>query len=96
MAIQTEIKEAADSGREELLRTLASHHVLPTVVEQAESSLLGESSTPTFRFESEAENTSVADRQTSALAADTLGLSSGDDCESVREEIRAHDAWDES
>ncbi|WP_311170611.1 hypothetical protein [Halobellus ordinarius] len=96
MAVQTEMKEAADSGREDLIRTLAEHRVLPTTIEQSGSSLLGESSTSTYRFESEASGESVADRQTSARAADTLGLTSGGDCESVREEIQAHDAWGES
>ncbi|MFC6874599.1 hypothetical protein [Halobellus marinus] len=95
MAVQTEMKEAADSGREDLIRTLAEHRVLPTTIEQSGSSLLG-GSTATYRFESEESGESVADRQTSARAADTLGLTGGEDCESVREEIQAHDAWSES
>jgi len=94
MAIQDDLKAAADEGRDELVRALAEHGVLPTVIaDSGGSSLAGLSSSPTFRIET-ADGTSVADRQTRSQVVDTLGLRSTDDCEDVREEIQNHSAWD--
>jgi hypothetical protein len=98
MGIQEELKNAIEAGRDEVVGVLADHRVLPVVVEDAQSSdLLGGSKTPDFEFERRAgdedKGEHVADRQTRRLVVDTLGLTSADDCESVRDEIRDHDRW---
>ncbi|RLM59814.1 hypothetical protein DVK02_03540 [Halobellus sp. Atlit-31R] len=92
MAVQDEIKDAVDDGRTTLVRVLAEHGVLPTVVESGGSNLGGLSASPTFRIETP-DGTSVADRQTRSQVVDALGLQSADDCDLIREEIRSHDAW---
>ncbi|RLM90247.1 hypothetical protein D3D02_05630 [Halobellus sp. Atlit-38R] len=94
MVIQDDIKDAIGDGRDELVRVLATHGVLPTIVESGGSSLGGLSSSPTFRLET-SDGTSVADRQTRSKVVDALGMSSADDCETVREEIQRHDAWED-
>jgi hypothetical protein len=96
MGLQEELKDAIEQGREEVVRVLADHRVVPVVVEDSGSSdLLGGSKTPAFSFErregSGAER--VADRQTRRLVVDTLGLESAADCEDTRSEIRNHEGW---
>ncbi|MFA1610134.1 hypothetical protein [Halobellus rubicundus] len=92
MVIQDDVKDALEEGRDELVRVLASHGVLPTVVDDSSGSDLLGSSTPTFRIET-ADGTSVVDRQTRSQVVDAFEMRSEADCEAVREEIRAHDAW---
>lgn len=94
MGIQSEVKGAIDSGRDDLIRVLAAHRTLPTVVERSESgsSLLGRS-TPTITLEPQADDAGTIDRQTTAQVTDALGLDSEEDCESVRREIQSHSAW---
>lgn len=95
MAIKRELTDAMAEGREEVVRVLAEHRVLPVVVERQSSSLLGGSQTPDFSFESGDESDPLTDRQTRTTVVDALGLASEEDCERVREEIRDHDAWGE-
>lgn len=97
MGVQADIKDAIERDRDELIRVLADHGLRPAVVEESGgSSLLGGSASPTFRLESEAEETGGVDRQTTAHVVDTLGLDSEADCEAVREEIENHPAWEEA
>ncbi|MFB6296927.1 MAG: hypothetical protein ABEH56_00240 [Salinirussus sp.] len=94
MPTQETFTDAIADGRDELVRTLAAHRILPTVVEESGGSdLPGMSTAPTFRLDAEAGPSDVADRQTTTQVADTLGLASADDCQAVREEIREHSAW---
>jgi hypothetical protein len=98
MEIQADLKDAIESGRDDLIGVLASHGLLPAVVEgtgSGESSLLGRSSSPTFRLEARGSAGGV-DRQTTIQVVDALGLDSEADCEAVREEIREHAAWEGS
>lgn len=96
MEIQADLKDAIESGRGELIRTLATHGLLPAVVEgSGGSSLLGRSSSPTFRLEARGSAGGV-DRQTTIQVVDALGLDAEADCEAVREEIREHAAWEGS
>ena len=95
MGTQADLKHAIESGRGELIRTLATHGLLPAVVESSgsdDSGLLGRSSGPTFRLEARGSAGGV-DRQTTIQVVDALGLASEADCESVREEIRGHAEW---
>jgi hypothetical protein len=92
MGIQAEIKSAIDGGRDDLIRVLAERRVLPSVVEQSGSGLLGKS-TPTFSLDPTEEGSGTIDRQTTVQVVNALGLESEDDCESVREEIRDHSSW---
>lgn len=94
MVIQDDIKDALDSGRDELVAVLATNGVLPTVVEDSGGSDLLGSSSPTFRIETD-DGTSVADRQTRSRVVDALELRTEADCEAVCQEIRKHDAWEE-
>jgi hypothetical protein len=98
MGIRADLKDAVEQGRDDVVGVLAAYRVLPAVVEAPDgggSNLLGGSKTPDFSFERqfESERERVADRQTRARVVDALGLASEDDCEAVREEIRAHDDW---
>lgn len=98
MTVQADLNEAIESGRDDLIRVLAKHRLLPAVVEGSggdDSGLLGKSATPTFRLDSQTADASVVDRQTTAHVVDTLGLDSAEACEAVREEIQAHSAWGE-
>jgi hypothetical protein len=94
MPSQTEFTDAIQGGRDELIRTLAKHRILPTVVEgSGGSGLGGMSRSPTFRLDAADGSTGVADRQTTTRIVDALGVASESDCETVREEIREHPAW---
>lgn len=95
MGIQEELKDALDEGRDDVVRVLAEHRILPEVAEYETSDLLGGSTTPDFSFERQQESGSehVADRQTRRLVVDALGMTSEDDCEGVKDEIRNHDSW---
>jgi hypothetical protein len=94
MGTQADVKRAIEGERADVIRVLAEHRILPTVVERAESgsSLLGRS-TPTVGLEPQADDSGTIDRQTTRKVVDTLGVDSEEDCESVREEIRDHSAW---
>lgn len=95
MAVQADLKDAIEDGREELIRALATHRLRPAVVEgSGGSSLLGKSAAPTFRLEAASDDTGSLDRQTTAHVVDTLGLETEADCEAVREEIENHPAWE--
>ena len=94
MGIQAAVNSAIEGNRADLVRVLAEHRILPTVVERAESgSSLLSRSTPTVRLEPQADDSGTIDRQTTAKVVDSLGIDSEADCESVREEIRNHSAW---
>lgn len=94
MAVQADVKTALQGDRDELIRVLAEHRLLPTVVDRGGgSSLLSNSTSPTITLEAQSEATGTVDRQTTVRVVDELGLDSTDACESVAEEIRAHDAW---
>lgn len=95
MPIQEDLKAAIEEGRDEVVRVLAEHRVVPVTVEYETSDLLGGSKTPDFEFQRqyESESEHVADRQTRRLVVDTLGMTSEEECEDVQEEIKAHDNW---
>ena len=94
MGVQEDIKAALEDGREELINVLAARRIRPTLDDQSGgTSLGGLSAAPSFRFETEDGETAVADRQTRSAVVDALGIHSEEDCEAVREEIAAHDAW---
>lgn len=96
MPSQEAFTDAIEGGRDKLVRILAEHRILPTVVEESGGSdLPGMSTAPTFRLDAESGASDVADRQTTTQVADTLGLESEADCEAIREEIREHSAWRE-
>jgi len=95
MGIQEDLKDAIEEGRDEVVRVLAEHRVLPVTTDYETSDLLGGSKTPDFSFERqyESETEHVADRQTRRLVVDTLGMTSEGECDDVREEIRSHERW---
>lgn len=96
MGIQSDIKDALDGDREDLIRVLADHRLYPAVVEHADASdsgLLGKKASPTFRLDATDGESNVLDRQTTLQVVDALGLESEPDCETVREEIEEHPSW---
>ncbi len=95
MGIQEDLKDAIEAGRDDVVRVLAEHRVLPVTVEYETSDLLGGSKTPDFEFQrqEESETEHVADRQTRRLVVDSLGMTSEEECEDVQAEIEAHDSW---
>ncbi len=96
MTIASELREAMDDGREELIAVLAEHRLVPELAGTSSSSLLGDSAVPKFELVSRGERDEAqhVDRQTGKLVLDTLGVSSEEECESVVEEITGHDAWE--
>ncbi len=97
MGIQEDLKDAIEQGRDDVVGVLAEHRVLPVTTDYETSDLLGGSKTPDFAFErhQESETEHVADRQTRRLVVDTLGMTSEEECDDVRAEIRDHDRWGE-
>lgn len=94
MAVQADVRTALDGERDDLIAALATHRLLPTVVDRGGgSSLLGRSTAPTVRLEPQSDDSGTVDRQTTVRVVDELGLDSEDACEAVSEEIRTHDAW---
>ncbi len=95
MRIQESLKDAIEEGRDEVVRVLAEHRVVPVTVEYETSDLLGGSKTPDFELQrqDDSESEHVADRQTRRLVVDTLGMTSGEECDDVQAEIRSHDDW---
>lgn len=96
MAVQTDLKDAVEGGRDDVVRVLAEYGVVPVVVENTGGTdLLGKTKAPDFNFERQHESGSerVADRQTRVRVIDALGLASEEECTDVREEIESHEAW---
>ena len=95
MGIQEDLKSAIEQSRDEVVRVLAEHRVLPVTTDYETSDLLGGSKTPDFSFERqyESETEHVAERQTRRLVVDTLGMTSEEECDDVREEIQSHERW---
>lgn len=94
MTVQADVTAALEGDREELIRTLAEHNLLPTVVDRGGgSNLLGRRSSPAIKLEPQSEDTGTVDRQTTVRVTDALELHSGEAVEAVAEEIRSHDAW---
>lgn len=95
MAVQADVKTALDGDRDDLVRVLAAHRLLPTVVDRGGgSTLLGKTTAPTIRLEPQSDETGTIDRQTTLRVVDALGLAAEADCEAVREELQAHAAWE--
>lgn len=95
MAVQAEVKAALEGDREGLIRVLAEHRLVPTVVDRGgRSSLLGKEAAPTIKLEAQSESTGTVDRQTTVRVVDALGIDSEADCEAVSEEVRSHEAWE--
>lgn len=96
MGVQADVKTALDGDRDDLLEALATHRLLPTVVDRGDdggSGLLGRSSGPTIKLEPAGDAGSL-DRQTTVLVVDALGLESEADCEAVQDELTDHPAWE--
>lgn len=95
MRIQESLKNAIEEGRDDVVRVLAEHRVVPVTVEYETSDLLGGSQTTDFELQrqDDSESEHVADRQTRRLVVDTLGMTSEEGCEDVQEEIESHDNW---
>lgn len=99
MVVQSELREAIESGREETIRVLAEYKAVPIVDEEAEvSNLLGGRKKPSFKIDERHEGSTGAqsvDRQTRQDILDLLGIVEEDDLPPVVEEIESHDAWGE-
>lgn len=94
MAVQADVKAALGGDRGDLIRTLAEHRLVPTVVDRGGgSSLLGRRTSPAIKLEAQSDETGTVDRQTTVRVVDALELHSAEACESVAEEVRSHDAW---
>jgi hypothetical protein len=94
MAAQADVKAALEGDRDDLIRALAAHRLVPTVVDRGGgSSLLGKSASPTVKLEPQSAETGTVDRQTTVRVVDALGLDSEDACRAVAEEVQSHDAW---
>lgn len=100
MGLHSELRDALEEDRSEIVRVLAEHRVLPEQVDEDEgvetASLLGGGKEVLdFQLvpdEGTAEDHNV-DRQTRKLVVEDLGIDSAENCESVQEEIRSHENW---
>lgn len=92
MAVQVEVEAALEEDRDDLIRVLAEHQLVPTVDRGGGSSLLGKKASPTVTLEARSDQTGSVDRQTTVRVVDALGIDSADACEAVRED-RAYSAW---
>ncbi|MFB6086186.1 MAG: hypothetical protein ABEJ84_05190 [Halodesulfurarchaeum sp.] len=93
MVVQSELREAMETGREETIELLARTETLPVVDEEAEvSGLLGGRTKPSFKLV-ERGDVETVDRQTRQDVLNFLGIDDEDDLEPVQEEIKTHEAW---
>jgi hypothetical protein len=99
MVVQSELRDAMESGREETIKLLAQYQAVPVVDESVEtSSLLGGRTKPAFKLVETgegAEPVETVDRQTRQDVLNYLGIDEEEDLPPVKEEIEAHDAWGE-
>lgn len=90
MGVQADVTAALAGDREDLIRVLADHELVPVVVDRGGgSSLLGKKASPSIKLEPQSDETGTIDRQTTVRVVDALGLDSAEACEAVREEIEA-------
>lgn len=94
MGLHSDVREAVNESRDELIGVLASYNTIPVEDEEVETAnLLGGDTAPDFEFERQdgaADEEHTLDRQTRKLAVEKLGIDSLDDCEAVQDEIRNH------
>lgn len=99
MVVQSELRDAIESGRDETIKVLAQYKAVPIVDENAQvSGLLGGRTKPAFKLEERVEGETpgeTVDRQTRQDVLDLLDIVEADDLPSVVEEIESHDAWGE-
>ncbi|AOW80925.1 hypothetical protein HTSR_1756 [Halodesulfurarchaeum formicicum] len=93
MVVQSELREAMESGREETIELLARNETVPVIDEEAEvSDLLGGRKQPSFKLE-EADGVETVDRQTRQDVLNFLDIEDEADLEPVQEEIKNHEDW---
>jgi hypothetical protein len=93
MVVQSELRDAMESGREETIELLARTETVPVIDEEAEvSDLLGGRKKPSFKLV-EHDGVETVDRQTRQDVLNFLDVDDEDDLEPVQEEIKNHDAW---
>ena len=94
MGVQADVATALEDDREALIAALATHRLVPVVVEPGgETGLLGKRKAATVKLEPRAVDAGTVDRQTTVRVVDVLGLDDEAACEAVREEIETHEAW---
>jgi len=98
MAIATELKQALDENRDELVRVMAAYKVIPVESEAEQETatglLSGGGETHDFNLEQWGDiDTKLADRQSRKLIVEQLGVNTAEDCAAVQEEIQNHEAW---
>ncbi|MDR5656480.1 MAG: hypothetical protein ACQEQJ_05145 [Halobacteriota archaeon] len=93
MVVQSELREAMESGRDETIELLARNETVPVIDEEAEvSDLLGGRKQPSFKLEEE-DGVETVDRQTRQDVLNFLDIEDEADLEPVQEEIRNHEDW---
>jgi hypothetical protein len=98
MAIATELRQALDESRDELVRVMASYKVVPVESEAEQETatglLGGGGETHDFNLEQWGDiDTKLADRQTRKLIVEKLGVDTAEDCQAVQDEIENHEDW---
>jgi len=95
MVVQSELREAMEAGREDLIEVLAQYRAVPRVDEDVEvSGLLGGRTNTEFKL-AEPGDVESTDRQTRQEVLEVLGVSAAEDLPPVQEAIETHDAWGE-
>lgn len=95
MVVQNELREAMETGRDELIEVLAQYQAVPRVDEDVEvSSLLGGRKNTEFKL-AEPGDVETTDRQTRQEVLEALGINDAEDLPPVQEEIKSHEAWGE-
>lgn len=95
MVAQNELREAMETGRDELIEVLAQYQAVPKVDEGVEvSSLLGGRTNTEFKL-AEPGDVETTDRQTRQEVLEVLGVEDEEDLPPVQEAIKSHEAWGE-
>ena len=95
MVVQNELRQAMESGRDELVEVLAQYRAVPKVDEDVEvSGLLGGRTNTEFKL-AEPGDVETTDRQTRQDVLEKLGVNDEEDLPEVQEEIKSHEAWGE-
>jgi hypothetical protein len=101
MGLHSELRDAVENERDDVVRVLASYQAVPVEVDDSEvetANLLGGGSeTPDFELEKrgveESEDDHLVDRQTRKLVVEALGVDSAESCADVQDELENHEDW---
>jgi len=99
MGVQTELREAVENDRDDVIRAMAAYKVIPVENEAQRvetASLLGGGGgdAPDFALEQQLDGASkIQDRHTRKLVMEAIGVETAEDRDAAEKEIRDHPDW---